>query len=312
MKTDLCDLLGIEYPIIQGAMAHITDGKFAATVSNTGALGVIQSGFDYPDVVREQIRIAKANTDKPFAVNLIMESEVVGEVAQVVVEEKVPIVTVSAGNPSKIVPGLAETGLKVICLVPHARAALKMQDLGATAIIAEGMESGGHVGSMTTLPLVRQIVDAVHIPVIAAGGIADGAGLVSMLALGAVGVQMGTAFLVAKECPVAQEYKDMIVEATDDATILTGEPGGKQVRCIKNRFTRGYWRLYNSGASSAALDAFCTGSIARAKNGDVVNGAASAGMICSIIKECKTAQQIVDDIMAQADATYANMKKLYG
>lgn len=312
MRTELCDLLGIEYPIIQGAMAHITDGKFAATVSNTGALGVIQSGFDYPDIVREQIRIAKANTDKPFAVNLIMESEVVGEVAQVVVEEKVPIVTISAGNPSKIVPGLAETGTKVICLVPHARAAKKMQDLGATAIIAEGMESGGHVGTMTTLPMVRQVAEAVDIPVIAAGGIGDGRGLLAALALGAVGVQMGTAFLVADECPVAQEYKDMVVEAKDDATILTGEPGGKQVRCIKNRFTRGYWRLYNSGASSAALEAFCTGSIGRAKNGDVVNGAASAGMICSIIDGCKPAKQIVDDIMAQADEAYANMKKLYG
>lgn len=312
MKTELCDLLGIEYPIIQGAMAHITDGKFAATVSNTGALGVIQSGFDYPDIVREQIRIAKANTDKPFAVNLIMESEVVEENAQVVIDEKVPIVTISAGNPAKIVPPLVEAGVKVLCLVPHARAAKKMQDLGATAIIAEGMESGGHIGSMTTLPMVRQIAEAVDIPVIAAGGIADGKGLLAMLALGAVGVQMGTAFLVANECPVAQEYKDLIVAAQDDATILTGEPGGKQVRCIKNRFTRGYWRLYNSGASSAALDAFCTGSIGRAKNGDVVNGAASAGMIASIIKECKPAQQIVDDIMAEADAAYADLKKIYG
>ena len=294
MRTELCDLLGIEYPIIQGAMAHITDGKFAATVSNTGALGVIQSGFDYPDIVREQIRIAKANTDKPFAVNLIMESEVVEENAQVVIDEKVPIVTISAGNPAKIVPPLVEAGVKVLCLVPHGRAAKKMQDLGATAIIAEG------------------IVEAVDIPVIAAGGIADGNGLLAMLALGAVGVQMGTAFLVANECPVAQEYKDLVVAAQDDATILTGEPGGKQVRCIKNRFTRGYWRLYNSGASSAALDAFCTGSIGRAKNGDVVNGAASAGMIASIIKECKPAQQIVDDIMAEADAAYAKLKELYG
>ena len=187
-----------------------------------------------------------------------------------------------------------------------------MQDLVATAIIAEGMESGGHIGSMTTLPMVRQIAEAVDIPVIAAGGIADGKGLLSMLALGAVGVQMGTAFLVAKECPVAQEYKDMIVEAKDDATILTGEPGGKQVRCIKNRFTRGYWRLCNSGASSAALDAFFTGSIGRAKNGDVVNGAASAGMICAIIDECKPVQQIVDDIMNEADAAYAELKKIYG
>ena len=312
MKTELCDLLGIEYPIIQGAMAHITDGKFAAVVSNAGALGVIQSGFDRPDVVRENIHIAKENTDKPFAVNLIMESNCVKENAQVLIDEKVPIATISAGNPEEIVPMLAEAGVKTLCLVPHARAAKKMQKLGATAIIAEGIESGGHIGSMTTLPMVRQIVDAVDIPVIAAGGIGDGNGLLAMLALGAVGVQMGTAFLVAEECPVAQEYKDMIVAAADDATVLTGEPGRKQVRCLKNRFTRGYWRLYNSGASSAALDAFCTGSIARAKNGDVENGAASAGMVASIINECKPTKQIIEDVMAEADAAYAEMKRIYG
>lgn len=312
MKTELCDLLGIEYPIIQGAMAHITDGKFAGTVSNAGALGVIQSGFDRPDVVRNEIHIARETTDKPFAVNLIMESNCVKENAQVVIDEKVPVVTISAGNPAEIVPVLAEAGVKVLCLVPHARAAKKMEALGAAAIIAEGLESGGHIGSMTTLPMVRQIVREVDIPVIAAGGIADGNGLLAALALGAVGVQMGTAFLVAEECPVAQEYKDLVVEAKDDATILTGEPGRKQVRCIKNRFTRGYWRLYNSGASSAALDAFCTGSIGRAKNGDVVNGAASAGMIASIIDECKPAKQIVEDIMAEADAAYAELKRIYG
>ena len=293
-------------------MVHITNGKFAAEVSNTGALGVIQSGFDYPDLVRKEIQTARNLTDKPFAVNLLMESEVVDEIAQLVIDEQVPIVTIGDGNPVRIIPYLEEHGVKTICLVPHARAAKKCQEAGATAIIAQGAEAGGHVTSMTTLPLVRQVIDAVDIPVIAAGGIADGRGMLSMLALGADGVQMGTAFLVAKECPVAQEYKQMIVDAKDDATILTGHSGGRQVRCIKNRFTRGYWRLYNSGASSAALEGFCTGSIGRAKNGDVLNGAVSAGMIAPMISECKPVWQIVHDIMTELDAAYKEMKEMYG
>ncbi len=312
MKTALCDLLGIEYPIIQGAMAHITDGAFASTVSEAGALGVIQSGFDAPEVVREQIAIARSKTNKPFAVNLIMESSCVEEVARVVIEEKVPAVTVSAGNPAKIVPPLVEAGVTTLCLVPHARAAKKMQDLGASAIVAEGMEGGGHIGKLTTLPMVRQIVEAVDIPVIAAGGIADGKGFLAALALGAVGVQMGTAFLVAEECPVDDVYKQMIIEATDTSTTLTGEPGKKQVRCLENPFTRGYWELYDRGASSEELDAYCTGSIGRAQAGDRERGAFSAGMISGLVKEKKPAAVIIKDIMAQADKAYADLKHLYG
>ena len=312
MQTRLCGILGIEYPIIQGAMVHITDGKFAAEVSNTGALGVIQSGFDYPDKVKKEIEIVRELTDKPFAVNLLMESEVVNEIAQVIVDEKVPIVTIGDGNPLRIIPYLEEHGVKTLCLVPHAKAAKRCQEAGATAVIAQGAEAGGHIGTMTTLPLVRQVVDAVDIPVIAAGGIADGRGMLSMLALGADGVQMGTAFLVADECPVAGEYKQMIIDAENDATILTGHTGGRQVRCIKNRFTRGYWRLYNSGASSAALEGFCTGSIGRAKNGDVMNGAVSAGMIAPMITERKPVWQIVHDTMAELDEAYKEMKELYG
>lgn len=312
MKTALCDLLGIEYPIIQGAMAHITDGAFAGTVSQAGALGVIQSGFDTPEVVREQIAIARNTTQKPFAVNLIMESKCVEDVARVVIEEHVPAVTVSAGNPAKIVPMLVEAGITTMCLVPHARAAKKMQDLGASAIVAEGIESGGHIGKLTTLPMVRQIAEAVDIPVIAAGGIADGRGFLAALALGAVGVQMGTAFLVAEECPVDDAYKQLIIDATDVSTTLTGEPGKKQVRCLENPFTRGYWELFDSGASSEELDAYCTGSIARAKAGDIERGAFSAGMISGLIKEKKPAAAIIRDIMAQADQAYEDLKRIYG
>ena len=203
MKTELCDVLGIEYPIIQGAMAHISDGKFAATVSEAGGLGVIASTLHDGQWVKEQVEIARSITDKPFAVNLIMESDIVEECARMCVELKVPICTISAGNPEKIVPILVEGGIKVICLIPHARAAKKMQDLGATAVVAEGMEGGGHIGKMCTFPMVRQVAEAVDIPVIAAGGIADGKGFMAALMLGAVGVQMGTAFLVAEECPIS-------------------------------------------------------------------------------------------------------------
>ncbi|MCI9494349.1 MAG: enoyl-[acyl-carrier-protein] reductase FabK [Adlercreutzia mucosicola] len=312
MRTALCDILGIEHPIIQGGMAHISDGTFAATVSEGGGLGVIQSGFDAPEVVREQIRIARSMTERPFAVNLIMESKCVEEVTRVVIEERVPAVTVSAGNPARIIPLLVEAGIITMCLVPHARAAKKMQDLGAAVIIAEGMEGGGHIGRQTTLPMVRQIVEAVDIPVVAAGGIADGAGFVAALALGAVGVQMGTAFLVAEECPVDIHYKQLIIEADDTSTTLTGEPGKKQVRCLQNSFTRGYWELYDNGATSEELDAYCTGSISRAQAGDVERGAFSAGMISGLIKEVKPAAAIIRDVMAEADEAYAQLKRLYG
>ena len=312
MKTALCDLLGIEYPIIQGAMAHISDGAFAGTVSEAGALGVIQSGFDAPEVVREQIAIARSKTDKPFAVNLIMESKCVEDVTRAVIDEQVPAVTVSAGNPAKIVPLLVEAGVTTMCLVPHARAAKKKQDLGASAIVAEGIEGGGHIGKQTTMPMVRQISEAVDIPVIAAGGIADGRGFLAALALGAVGVQMGTAFLVAEECPVDDAYKQLVIDADDASTTLTGEPGKKQVHCLQNPFTRGYWELYDKGASSEELDAYCTGSIGRAKNGDIERGAFSAGMISGLIKEKKPAAAIIRDVMAQADQAYSEMKRIYG
>lgn len=312
MKTELCDVLGIEQPIIQGAMAHISDAHLAAAVSNAGGLGVIASTLHDAAWVEEQVNIARSLTDKPFAVNLIMESSLVEECARKCVEMQVPICTVSAGKPDAIIPILVEGGVKVIVLVPHARAAKKMQDMGVTAVVAEGMEGGGHIGRMCTMPMVRQVVEAVDIPVIAAGGIADGAGFMAALCLGAVGVQMGTAFLVADECPISDEYKQMVIDATDASTVLTGEYGGKQVRCIKNPFTIKYWELHDGGASSEELDAYCTGSVGRAVRGDKDGGAFSAGMIAGLVNERKSAAQIVNDVMAQADETYAKLKKVYG
>ena len=312
MKTELCDVLGIEYPIIQGAMAHISDGKFAATVSEAGGLGVIASTLHDGQWVKEQVEIARSITDKPFAVNLIMESDIVEECARMCVELKVPICTISAGNPEKIVPILVEGGIKVICLIPHARAAKKMQDLGATAVVAEGMEGGGHIGKMCTFPMVRQVAEAVDIPVIAAGGIADGKGFMAALMLGAVGVQMGTAFLVAEECPISDVYKQIVIDASDSDTVLTGEYGKKQVRCIKSPWTEEYWKLYDSGASSEELDQFCRGTVAAARDGIIERGAFSAGMISGLISEMKPAAKIITDIMEEADRAYADFKKIYG
>lgn len=312
MKTELCDVLGIEYPIIQGAMAHISDGKFAATVSEAGGLGVIASTLHDGQWVKEQVEIARSITDKPFAVNLIMESDIVEECASMCVELKVPICTISAGNPEKIVPILVEGGIKVICLIPHARAAKKMQDLGATAVVAEGMEGGGHIGKMCTFPMVRQVAEAVDIPVIAAGGIADGKGFMAALMLGAVGVQMGTAFLVAEECPISDVYKQIVIDASDSDTVLTGEYGKKQVRCIKSPWTEEYWKLHDSGASSEELDQFCRGTVAAARDGIIERGAFSAGMISGLITEMKPAAKIITDIMEEADRAYADFKKIYG
>lgn len=312
MKTELCDVLGIEYPIIQGAMAHISDGKFAATVSEAGGLGVIASTLHDGQWVKEQVEIARSITDNPFAVNLIMESDIVEECARMCVELKVPICTISAGNPEKIVPILVEGGIKVICLIPHARAAKKMQDLGATAVVAEGMEGGGHIGKMCTFPMVRQVAEAVDIPVIAAGGIADGKGFMAALMLGAVGVQMGTAFLVAEECPISDVYKQIVIDASDSDTVLTGEYGKKQVRCIKSPWTEEYWKLHDSGASSEELDQFCRGTVAAARDGIIERGAFSAGMISGLITEMKPAAKIITDIMEEADRAYADFKKIYG
>ena len=312
MKTELCDVLGIEYPIIQGAMAHISDGKFAATVSEAGGLGVIASTLHDGQWVKEQVEIARSITDKPFAVNLIMESDIVEECARMCVELKVPICTISAGNPEKIVPILVEGGIKVICLIPHARAAKKMQDLGATAVVAEGMEGGGHIGKMCTFPMVRQVAEAVDIPVIAAGGIADGKGFMAALMLGAVGVQMGTAFLVAEECPISDVYKQIVIDASDSDTVLTGEYGKKQVRCIKSPWTEEYWKLHDSGASSEELDQFCRGTVAAARDGIIERGAFSAGMISGLITEMKPEAKIITDIMEEADRAYADFKKIYG
>lgn len=312
MKTELCDLLGIDYPIIAGGMAHISDGAFAAAVSEAGGLGVIASCLNTPEWVEEQVAILRSKTDKPFAVNLIMESGIVEDVARKCVELEVPICTISAGKPDSVVKILVEGGVKAICLIPHARAAKKMQDLGATAVVAEGMESGGHIGRMQTLPMVRQVVDAVDIPVIAAGGIADGRGLLAALALGAVGIQMGTVFLASDECPISDAYKQAIVSAKDSDIDITGKRNHKQVRCIKNDFWSHYWGLVESGAPEKEQSDWVRDSIDIAVQGDVNRGCISAGSIVGMVKEVRPVAQIIRDIDAQANEAWAEMKRIYG
>lgn len=312
MKTELCDLLGIDYLIIAGGMAHISDGAFAAAVSEAGGLGVIASCLNTPEWVEEQVAILRSKTDKPFAVNLIMESGIVEDVARKCVELEVPICTISAGKPDPVVKILVEGGVKAVCLIPHARAAKKMQDLGATAVVAEGMESGGHIGRMQTLPMVRQVVDAVDIPVIAAGGIADGRGLLAALALGAVGIQMGTVFLASDECPISDAYKQAIVSAKDSDIDITGKRNHKQVRCIKNDFWSHYWGLVESGAPEKEQSDWVRDSIDIAVQGDVNRGCISAGSIVGMVKEVRPVAQIIRDIDAQANEAWAEMKRIYG
>ena len=312
MKTPLCDLLDIEYPIIQGAMARITDGKFAAAVSNAGALGIIRCGFSTPENMREEIRICKSLTDKPFGVNIILVNRNADKIADVIIEEGVPVCTLSAGNPAPFVTKLSEAGVKVFVLVPHARAAAKMEKLGAAGVICEGLEGGGIIGAMTTLPLVAQVVEAVDIPVVAAGGFATGRNILGALAMGCVGVQMGTAFLATEECCVSDAYKQMIVDAKDNATTTIAKPREGTERCLKNAFTEGYKELAKIGADSERLAEYCGDYVTRAIQGDTETGGFSCGMIAPVIKEVKPVAKLVADLMTEADEAYEKMKRIYG
>ena len=309
-KTPICALLGIEYPIFQGAMAHISNGRLAGAVSAGGGLGIISTAFADAEFARREIASARLHTGKPFGVNVILENPRAREVAQVCAEEKVAVVTTGAGSPEPFMSILVSAGCKVIPVVPHVRAARKMEALGAFAVIAEGMEGGGHIGKMTTLPLIPQVVDAVNIPVLAAGGIADGRGFLAACLLGAVGVQMGTAFLVAEECDVSRVYKEKIINALDTDITLTRDPHGKEVRCIKNAFTEQFEALVKRNASPEEILNLLSGSIRRAVMGEET-GCYSAGQISGLLKEIKPAARIIRDIIAEAEMVYANFKNTY-
>lgn len=295
----ICKLLNITYPILQGGMAWVATHSIAAAVSNAGGLGIIAAGHAPSEWVREEIRACKAKTDKPFGVNVMLLSPHVDEVIQVVIEEGVKVVTTGAGNPGKYMDALKAVGIKVIPVVPSVALAKRMERSGADAVIAEGCESGGHIGELTTMALVPQVVDAVNIPVIAAGGIADGRGMAAAFMLGAQGVQIGTRFLVAKECAIPDAYKQRVIKASDIDAVVTGRSTGHPVRSLRNQLTRAFSKLEKEGADQEALDQLGVGALRRAAvEGDINHGSVLAGQISGMITKEQTTKEIIDEIMS--------------
>ncbi|MCM1175710.1 MAG: enoyl-[acyl-carrier-protein] reductase FabK [Blautia sp.] len=301
MKTKITELLGIEYPIIQGGMAWVAEYHLAAAVSEAGGLGIIGAGGAPASFVREQIRKVKETTQKPFGVNIMLMNPEADQIAQAVVEEGVKVVTTGAGNPGKYMAVWKEADIKVIPVVASAALARMMERAGADAVVAEGMESGGHIGEATTMTLVPQVVDAVGIPVVAAGGIADGRGFAAAVMLGAQAVQMGTRFIVAKESIVHENYKQKVIAAKDIDTAVTGRSTGHPIRCIRNKTTREYLKLEKEGATLEELEKLTLGGLRRAVvEGDVINGSVMAGQIAGLVKKEQTCAEIIQEIMAQA------------
>ena len=294
---DIRDIIKTKYPIIQGGMANIATGEFAAAISNAGGLGLIAAGGMKPDQLRENIDRARELTDKPFGVNIMLMHPQVDELMEIVIEKKVPVVTTGAGNPGKYVPALKEAGIKVMPVVASVALAQRMERLGVDAVIAEGTESGGHVGEMTTMALVPQVVDGVSIPVVAAGGIASGRQMLAAYALGACGVQVGTCLLVSEECPVHQNYKQAVLDASDSDTIVTGRIGGTPVRVLKNRMAREYVRQERAGATKEELEVYTLGSLRKAVfDGNVKEGSLMVGQVAGQLHEIRPAAVILEEM----------------
>ena len=300
VENQLCRLLGIEYPVIQGGMAYISEGSLAAAVSAAGGLGIIAAAYQSPDWLRGEIKKVKVKTSNPFGVNLYMKDPHIEEIAQIIIDEKVPVVTTGAGDPSPYINKWKENDIIVIPVIPTPHAAQSMMKKGADAVIAEGMESGGHIGKITTMVLIPQVVDVVDIPVVAAGGIADGRGLAASFMLGACGVQIGTRFLAAKECVISLLYKEKVIAADPLSTIVTKDSLGLEVRQIKSSLTDKYQEVMKNGADKAALDQLLTGSLRKAVDGDEENGAFMAGQIASLIKKEQTVAEIIHEIWQEA------------
>jgi len=311
IRSQLCDILGIEKPIFQGGMAWIADANLAAAVSNAGGLGLISSINAGTEVVREEIRKARTLTRKPFGVNIMLAAPNAAEIANLVVEEGVTIVTTGAGSPAPYMERWLAAGIRVIPVVASVAYALKMEELGATAVIAEGAESGGHVGDTHTMALVPQVVDAVHIPVLAAGGIADGRGAAAAFMLGACGVQVGTRFLVAHECRVHPTYKERLIKASDVSTLVTGKSLGDAVRSLKTPFSKQFAKMEAQGIPADEIRAFGTGSLKKAVfDGDLAGGCFLAGEVAGMLRQCQSAESIVNDIMDGAQKALAHAKEL--
>jgi enoyl-[acyl-carrier protein] reductase II len=302
IKTKLCDLLGIEYPVFQGGMAWVSTAKLAAAVSEAGGLGIIGSGHNDAQWVRDQIRKTKEYTKKPFGVNVMMISPHMEQVMQVILEERVPVITTGAGNPARFIPQLKEIGTKVIPVIPSVALAQRLEKAGVDAVVAEGMESGGHIGELTTMALVPQVVDGVNIPVIAAGGMADGRGLLAALSLGAAGIQLGTRFMCAEECEIHENIKKMILKAKDRDTVVSGRSTGHPVRSLKNKLTKHYEEMEKECAPIEELEKLGIGRIKNAMiDGDCDFGTVACGQIAGMIKEIKPAKDIIMEIMKGAE-----------
>lgn len=309
LHTRITHILGIEFPIIQGGMAWTATAELAAAVSNAGGLGIIGAGHMPTDLLREQIRNAKASTDKPYGVNLMLLTPHIDEIVQMVLDEEVPVVTTGAGNPGKYMTALKEKGIKVLPIAPSVALAKRMESIGADAIIGEGMEAGGHIGELTTMVLTPQLVDAVDIPVIAAGGIADGRGVAAAFALGAEGVQVGTRFMCAEECTIHPAIKEQVLKAKDRDTVVTGRSTGHPVRVIKNKLARQIMELDRENKPEE-IEALGAGKLALAmRQGDVQMGSVMAGQAAAMVCEIQPAAEIVAEMMSGAEEV---LKRLSG
>lgn len=301
MKSKICDLLNIEYPIIQGGMAWVAEHNLAAAVSNAGGLGIIAAGSAPVEEVLHQIRKVKELTDKPFGVNIMLMSPYAKEITKLVIDEKVPVVTTGAGNPESYIPKWKEAGIKVIPVVASVALAKRMEKYGADAVIAEGCEAGGHIGELTTMTLIPQIVDAIKIPLIAAGGIGDGRGLAAVFMLGAGACQIGTRFIVSHESIVHDNYKKRIIESKDIDSMVTGRSTGHPVRSIRNNMTRTYTKLEKEGKSFEELEILTLGSLRKSVvEGDVINGSIMAGQIAGMIHKEQSCEEIIQEIIKEA------------
>ena len=310
IKTEICDMLGIEYPLFQGGMAWIADGKLAAAVSEGGGLGIVAAGNAPADIVREQIHIAKSLTDKPFGLNIMLQSPFADDVAQMAAEEKVAVITTGAGNPSKYMTMWKEAGIKIIPVVASVAMAKLMTRLGASAVIAEGTESGGHVGELTTMVLVPLVVDATDLPVIAAGGIADGRAVAAAFALGAQGIQLGTRFLSAYECSIHPEYKKKVLKANDLSTMVTGKKLGHPVRSIRTNFSREYAKAEFGNTPDDELEQMGVGTLRLAvQEGDSERGCFLCGQVAARVNKEQPAAEIIKEIMEEAEPAMKGVAK---
>ena len=302
MKTRITELLGIEYPVVQGAMARIADGGLAGAVSEAGGLGIIACGGARPEWIREQVARARALTSKPIGINVMLMDPRASEVAELVCELGVEVVTTGAGSPANYMKMWKEAGVKVVPVVASSALAARMERLGADAVVAEGTEAGGHIGELTTMALVPSVAAAVSIPVIAAGGIVDGRGMLAAFALGAEGVQCGTRFLTVEECGVHEAWKEKVLKAKDSDTIVTGRGTGHPVRGLKNKFARECRKIEMAATSGEELEGMYAGSLARAVAGDVENGSVMAGQVAALVTERGTAAGVIADMVREAEA----------